>query len=131
LESYLTETYSVQGEYPWAKYPGNQVFRHTGCRKWFALLMDIPKEKLGLPGDGEISVVNLKCDTLSLGSFREEPGIFPGYHMNKTHWLSMALAGTVEGEMVRFLVDIRYELTKSEEAALPHFFDSPVKHRSS
>ena len=38
--------------------------------------------------------------------------IFPGWHMNKAHWLSVALDGTVEDEKIKFLVDMSYELTK-------------------
>ena len=74
--------------------------------------MDIPGKNLKLSGDDEISVVNLKCDTRLIGSFREEPGIFPGRHMNKAHWLSVALDWSVEDEKIRFLVDMSYVLTK-------------------
>ena len=112
LESYITEIYSTDGEHLFGKYPSFLVFRHHGNKKWFAVIMDIPRKNLGLTGDGEISVVNLKCDTRLIGSFREEPGIFPGWHMNKAHWLSVALDGTVEDEKIKFLVDMSYELTK-------------------
>ena len=109
---FLTETYSCDGEHLFARYPNFQVFRHSGNKKWFAVLMDIPRKNLGLAGDGEISVVNLKCDTRLIGFFREEPGIFPGWHRNKAHWLTVALDGTAEDEKIRFLVDMRYALTK-------------------
>ena len=112
LESYLADTYSTQGEHLFAKYPSFLVFRHSKNKKWFAVIMDIPRKNLGLSGKGEISVVNLKCDTRLIGSFREEPGIFPGWHMNKAHWVSVALDGTVEDEKIKFLVDMSYELTK-------------------
>ena len=112
LAAYLTEIYGTAGEHLFARYPNFQAFRHNGNKKWFAVLMDIPRKHLKLPGEGEISVVNLKCDTRLIGSFREEPGIFPGWHMNKAHWLSVALDGTVEDEKIRFLVEISYELTK-------------------
>ena len=112
LAAWLTETYSTTGEYLFARYPSFQVFRHNGNRKWFAVIMEIPRKNLGLAGNGEISMVNLKCDTRMIGSFREEPGIFPGWHMNKAHWLSVALDGTVENEKIRFLVDMSYALTK-------------------
>ena len=111
MAMFLTETYSCDGEHLFSRYPNFQVFRH-GNKKWFAVLMDIPRKNLGLAEDGEISVVNLKCDTRLIGSFREEPGIFPGWHMNKAHWLSVALDGTVENEKIKFLVDMSYELTK-------------------
>ena len=112
LTAYLTDTYGCAGEHLFARYPGFQVFRHTDSQKWFAVIMDIPGKNLKLPGDDEISVVNLKCDTRLIGSFREEPGIFPGWHMNKAHWLSVALDGTVEDEKIKFLVDMSYALTK-------------------
>lgn len=112
LAEYLTDTYGIAGEHLFARYPGFQVFRHSSNQKWFAVLMDIPRKNLGLEGSGEISVVNLKCDTRMIGSFRKEPGIFPGWHMNKAHWLSVALDGTVEEEKLRFLVEMSHELTK-------------------
>jgi len=115
LEAYITEIYSTEGEHLFDKYPSFLVFRHNGNRKWFAVIMDIPGKNLGLPGEGQTQVMNLKCDTRLIGSFREEPGIFPGWHMNKAHWLSVALDGTVEDEKIRFLVDMSYELTKKEE----------------
>ena len=111
LEAYITEIYSVEGERLFAKYPSFLVFRHNGNQKWFAVIMDIPRKNLKLPGEGEISVANLKCDTRLIGSFREEPGIFPGWHMNKAHWVSVALDGLVEDEKIKFLVDMSYELT--------------------
>ena len=112
LAAHLTDTYSAAGEQLFAKYPSFQVFRHHGSKKWFAVIMDIPRKNLKLSGEGEISVVNLKCDTRLIGSFREEPGIFPGWHMNKAHWLTVVLDGTVEDEKIKFLVDMSYELTR-------------------
>lgn len=112
LESYLADTYSTQGEHLFAKYPSFLVLRHNGNQKWFAVIMDIPRKNLKLLGEGEISVVNLKCDTRLIGSFREEPGIFPGWHMNKAHWLSVALDGTVDDETIKFLVEMSCKLTK-------------------
>ena len=112
LAAHLTDNYSSVDEHLFAKYPSFLVFRHNGNRKWFAVIMNIPRKNLKLPGEGEISVVNLKCDTRLIGSFREEPGIFPGWHMNKAHWLSVTLDGTVDDEKIKFLVDMSYELTK-------------------
>ena len=111
LAAYLTDTYSATGEHLFAKYPSFLVFRHNENRKWFAVIMDIPRKNLSLPGEGQTQVVNLKCDTRLNGSFREEPGIFPGWHMNKAHWLSVGLDGTVDDKKIKFLVDMSYELT--------------------
>lgn len=112
VQAYIEETYGTAGENLFAKYPDFQVFRHGSNRKWFAVIMQIPAEKLGLSGGGDIRVVNVKCDTRMIGSFRQEPGIYPGYHMNKAHWITVALDGTVEADKLRFLINMSYDLTK-------------------
>lgn len=111
LQNYIEETYGAKGECLWAMYPTYMVFRHNSNRKWFAVIMDIPREKLGLSGGSDIQVVNVKCDTRLIGSFREEKGIFPAYHMSKAHWLTVALDGTVEENKIKFLLNMSYDLT--------------------
>ena len=112
LQTYIEQTYGVAGEYPFAKDFETCVFRHKRNRKWFAVVMEIPRQKLGLPGGGDICVVNFKCDTRLIGSFREEKGMYPAYHMSKAHWLTVALDGTVGEGKMKFLLDMSYDLTK-------------------
>ena len=50
------------------------------------------------------------CLTDTYGTVGEH--LLPGWHMNKAHWLTVALDGTVEDEKIKFLVDMSYELTK-------------------
>lgn len=111
LERYITETYSAEAETPWVKYPDNTIFRHSGNRKWFAATLKVPKEKLGLSGHGVVDIVNLKCDPLLAGTLRETPGVCPGYHMNKEHWISVLLDGSVAEGTVKTLLDMSYDLT--------------------
>lgn len=111
-QTYIEETYNLEGENLFAKYPSFRVFRHGSNRKWFAVIMEIPKEKLGLTGGGDIQVVNVKCDTRLIGSFRQEQGIYPGYHMNKANWITVILDGTVPDDKLKFLIDMSYDLTK-------------------
>lgn len=112
LQTYIEENYNTVGECLFARYPDFRVFRHSANRKWFAVIMPLSERKLGLPGDAELTVVNVKCDPRMIGSFRQEPGIYPGYHMNKVHWLSVALDGRVEADKIKFLLDMSFELTK-------------------
>ena len=112
LESCIVQTYESTGEYLFAKSPSFEVFRHTKGRKWFAVIMDIPRKYLGLTEAGEISVVNLKCDPRLADSFRREPGIYPSWHINKTHWITVALDGTVSDDRLEFLLHTSFELTK-------------------
>lgn len=111
MEAYIRETYGCEPDYPWMEYPANAVFRHPANQKWFALVMDVERQKLGLPGEGTLEIVNLKCDPILMGSLRTEPGFFPAYHMNKERWISAALDGTAPDDRLRLLLDISYELT--------------------
>lgn len=87
---YISDEYGVDEEYLFAKHPLFCVFRHSNNRKWFAVVMDVPKNKLGLEGADALDVVNLKCDPILIGSLRKELGIFPAYHMSKANWVSVA-----------------------------------------
>lgn len=89
LEKYIQNNYSAEPDYPWVKYPDYEVFRHTSNKKQFALIMEIPKDKLGLQTKDVLSVVNFKCDPIMIGSFLNKEGYFPAYHMNKTSWISL------------------------------------------
>ena len=112
LEAYILEQYSTEPDYPWADMPRAAVFRHASNRKWFALVMEVPRNKLGLPGDAPLDIVNFKCDPILISSLRGEAGIFPAYHMNKTSWITAALDGSVPRETLELLLDVSYELTK-------------------
>ena len=66
LLAWVKETYGIEPDYPWAD--NNAVLRHQPSRKWFAVLLDVGKQKLGLSGEGNVDVVNLKCDPLLSGT---------------------------------------------------------------
>lgn len=111
FERYIAEYYAAPPDHPWDSDPDYAVFRHSENRKWFALIMEIPRSRLGLPGEGKITIVNLKNDPVMSGSLRSEPGIFPAYHMNKQSWISAALDGSVPDETLKLLTDISFQLT--------------------
>lgn len=114
LKQYIAETYGIEPDCPWIKNPNFEVYRHSNNKKWFALIMDIPRNRIGLRGTDTIDVVNLKCDPLLLGSVRTESGIFPAYHMNKENWVTAALDGSVPDEIIKMLLDVSYELTAAK-----------------
>ncbi|MBQ2733867.1 MAG: MmcQ/YjbR family DNA-binding protein [Clostridia bacterium] len=110
LDEFLINEYSVSPEYPWQD-ADHAVYRHANNRKWFAVAMTIPRVRLGLEGDGDIEVANLKTNPDMLDWLWQQPGIFPAYHMNKQHWISAALDGSADEELLEGLIDLSYELT--------------------
>ncbi len=111
FENYIFDTYNVTPDFPWKKYPNFATFRHSNG-KCFAIVMDLNKEKFGLTGDKIISVVNLKNSPLMIGSLTCENGIFPAYHMNKEHWISVFLDDSVPDDKIKLLLDISFNFTK-------------------
>ena len=111
LIRYAAERFSTDPEYPWDD--ENFILRHSGNRKWFALLMDVPREKLGLSGAEHVDVINLKCDAMS-GALRQQPGILPAYHMHRDSWVTVLLDGTVPIEDILPLIDLSYQLTSAK-----------------
>lgn len=101
----------AEPDYPWSDHPNFAVLRHPGNRKWFALVMDLPRSKLGLEGEGYLDVVNLKCDPVLIGSLLSEAGVYPAYHMSKSHWISAALDDSLPEERLEFLLNLSYDLT--------------------
>ncbi len=55
--------------------------------------------------------MNLKCDPERAEDLREQyEAIQPGYHMNKRHWNTLVLNGSLPPKLVTSLVDHSYEL---------------------
>lgn len=67
IEQYIADEYGAAGEHLWARNPNNTVFRHHRSKKWFAIIMDIPRNKIGLDGTDRIDVLDVRCDPLLVG----------------------------------------------------------------
>lgn len=79
--------------------PEVPVYKVSG--KMFALLLpdEVPPR------------MNLKCDPDRAVELRDaHPGILPGYHMNKRHWNTLRLDGSLSSKLVRELIQHSYSL---------------------
>lgn len=112
FEEFVQQSYGVEPDHPWASDPSNAVYRHASNYKWFALVMDVPRSRLGLKGNETVSIVNLKCDRDLIGSMRMNPGVLPAYHMSKATWVSVVLDGTAARETIEMLLDMSFTLTR-------------------
>ena len=109
LEQYIVDEYGADREHLWVKFPNYTVFRHYGNRKWFALIMDIPRSKIGLDGAETIDILDVRCNSVLIGSLLQEDGFYPAYHMNKGSWITIALDDRVEPEKIKWLLDMSFE----------------------
>ena len=113
LFEYCFNTYGTSPDYPFDEDFETAVLRHEGNRKWYAIVMRVSRRKFGFESDEVIDVVNLKLPTEMFGSFGAADGVYPAYHMNKLHWISVLLPDAPD-DIVQFLVNVSFEATKDK-----------------
>ena len=109
ITQYIQDTYGSQAEYLWADSPGNAIFRHPASKKWYAALMRVLPEKLGLAGEEALDVMDIRCSTIMIGSLLSTKGFLPAYHMNKNHWISIVLDNSVPDDQITPLLELSYD----------------------
>ena len=107
-------TYGTSPDYPFDEDFETAVLRHSDNRKWYAIVMRVSRRKFGFDSDEVIDVVNLKLPTEMFGSFGAADGVYPAYHLNKRHWISVLLPDASD-EVIQFLVDVSFEATKGKQ----------------
>lgn len=113
---YVKKEYGAGPEYLWRRFPDYAVFRHGDNGKWFGLIMDVPREKLGLSGDGRADILNVKMDDPVYADFlTRQEGIFRGYHISRGNWISVLLDGTVPDHLIRDLIAVSFMASASRE----------------
>ncbi len=135
---YAASQYGTTAEYLWLKAPGYAVLRHKDSKKWYALIMDVKREKLGLSGDGTVDILELKCNPVMVFSLLDGKDILPAYRMQRRNWITVLLDGSVEKDVIFALLNMSFDITanrKSKKAprrfvnrewilpANPKFFD--------
>ena len=111
---YAKKKYKTAPEYLWVRYPDYAILRHGDNQKWFALVMDVPRSKLGLPGDQPVDILNVKMgDPLLADLLLRQDGFFRGYHISRGNWVSILLDGSVPLEEICRWLDESYMATAS------------------
>jgi len=109
---YCESKYSTPPEYLWEKFPNNAIFRRKDNKKWYAAILTVKKDKLGFNTIEEVEVIDIRCDNVE--NTVDNKIFFPGYHMNKKHWITILLDGTVDINIIQNMVDKSFELAKKK-----------------
>jgi len=111
LAQYCLSRKAAVEDYPFGPTP--LVVKVSG--KMFALLSE---------GDGGEPNLSLKCDPHIADMLRMQfEAVIPGYHLNKRHWNTVIVDGTVPESEMKWMIDHSHELvvkslTKAQQAAL-------------
>ena len=107
--AYLKSKFSAEPDFPWPDTPDYAVFRCPN-QKWFALVMKVKYRQLGLAGDEEVWAVNMKAEQDAIPNLVDRKSIFPAWHMNKKHWITVLLTAVTDFEKLCALTERSYAL---------------------
>lgn len=106
--TYVKERYGDEPEFLWAKFAGNAVFRHKENKKWYGVLLTVSKNKLGLESKEKVEIIDLKILPEDSEKLVDNEKYFLSYHMNKKHWFTIILDGSVPIERIFEFIDESY-----------------------
>ncbi len=112
VQKYVQDKYGDKFEHLWEKFPDNAVFRRSDNKKWYGAVLTVAEDKLGLRGNRRIEVLDLRGSPEDIQHLIDGKKYFAGYHMNKKHWFTVCLDGTVDIEEIYHRIDESYLLVK-------------------
>ena len=109
--NFITATYGDKPEFLFED-SDTAVFRKGERKKWYAVMMNISARKLGIESDERVQVLNVKLSPNEIALIVDRTSYFPAYHMNKKHWCTIALNGTLETDEICYRIGQSYDLVK-------------------
>lgn len=108
---YIKDKYGDKEEYLWEKFPETAAIRNKKNNKWYAVLMVIEESKLGIDSNNKVEVIDLRCHKERIKNIIDNKQIFPGYHMNKSSWITIKLDGSMKLKEIYKFIDISYNIS--------------------
>lgn len=95
-------------DFPFSTAPTYGVFRNPENRKWYGIIMNIPKSKIENSGraaslsadDAIVEIINVKIDPEKSIELKKRRGFYDAYHMSKKNWITIALDGSVSDGLI-------------------------------
>lgn len=108
--TYIQKQYGDELEFLWQKFPDNAVTRRKDNKKWYAAILTVSRKKLGLNSDELIEIIDLRMSPENIEAMVDNIRYFNGYHMNKKHWITICLDGSVSTTEICEMLDKSYIL---------------------
>lgn len=102
---YVRTKYRDEFEFLWEKFPNNAIVRRADNQKWYAALLTVAGNKIGLLCSDKVEIIDLRMKTGDIAELVDGRRYFGGYHMNKKHWVSICLDGSVSFEEICRRID--------------------------
>ena len=112
LIAHIRAQYKTELEFLWEKFPKNAIWRRPDTGKWYGVLAHLSRRKLGLSSDESADCVILRLPPEEQEHLVDGKTYFPGYHMNKKHWYTVLLDGSVPLSELEARLAQSYQLAK-------------------
>ena len=109
---YIRKKYGDELEFLWEKSSGNAIWRRKDTNKWYGIMLTLSRRKLGFDSDKTAEIIDLKAKTGDIEKLVDNKRYFPGWHMNKKHWFTVVLDGTVISSEICKRIDQSYLLAE-------------------
>ena len=107
---YIKNKYNDELEFLWEKFPNNAIFRRKDNKKWYAVLLTIPLNKLKIKSNEIVEIIDIKASEEQINELIDNKTVYEGYHMNKKHWITVVLNSSMQNEKLFELIDKSYQL---------------------
>ena len=97
---YIKEKYGDELEFLWQKFDNNAIWRNKANQKWYGLILTVSEDKIGGSSKNEIEIIDLRYQKDKIQEIIDNKTIYPGYHMNKSSWITIKLDNSVETENI-------------------------------
>lgn len=111
--TYINEIYKDQLEFLWKK-SDSAIFRCKDNGKWYAAMLKVSNEKLGRVGKELMEIMDLRATPDEVLKMVDGVHYFPAYHMNKVHWYTICLDGSISTQELCQRIDDSYALAKNK-----------------
>ena len=115
---HIKQKYDDELEFLWEKFDNNAIWRNKQNNKWYGLLINISKSKLGLESEDIVEIIDLRYQKCNIESIVDNEKIYPGYHMNKKSWITIILDESLETKEIFKLIDNSYKLSIGNKSGL-------------
>ena len=127
ISSMILEKYNDSPDFIFEKFPNYGVFKNPNNDKWYAMVLNVNKNKLDKSENKEVEILNIKLDTNLIKKLLLKDGFYPAYHMNKTNWITIILDDTLpDDEIFKYICESHMYTEIANEwiiPANPKFFD--------
>lgn len=92
--------------------------------KWYGLMMGVPLQKLGVASQANALILNVKIHPEDKERLLSTDGVYEAYHMNKKHWISIALNVCTDDALIKECIYTSYKCVAKKDNSLLSTRDS-------